>query len=73
MGERSPSTAVAERAAKPRARQAGAVRSDHGVASFAALARKLDYLDAADLKLVRNAYCFADEAHLGQFRASGEP
>ena len=73
MGERSPSTAVAERAAKPRARQAGALRHDHGVASFAALARKLDYLDAADLKLVRNAYRFADEAHLGQFRASGEP
>ncbi len=42
-------------------------------ASFAALVHKLDYLDAADIKRVREAYKFADEAHLGQFRASGEP
>ena len=42
-------------------------------ASFAALTHKLDYLDAADIKRVREAYKFADEAHLGQFRASGEP
>jgi (p)ppGpp synthase/HD superfamily hydrolase len=34
---------------------------------------KLDYLDEADLRRVREAYRFADEAHLGQFRASGEP
>ncbi len=42
-------------------------------ASFAALTHKLDYLEAADIKKVREAYRFADEAHLGQFRASGEP
>ncbi|MFM2118959.1 MAG: hypothetical protein RL722_427, partial [Pseudomonadota bacterium] len=42
-------------------------------ASFAALVDKLDYLEAGDLKRVREAYRFADEAHLGQFRASGEP
>jgi GTP diphosphokinase / guanosine-3',5'-bis(diphosphate) 3'-diphosphatase len=42
-------------------------------ASFAALTDKLGYLSKADLKLVREAYKFADEAHLGQFRASGEP
>ncbi len=41
--------------------------------SFAALADKLDYLTSADLKQVRAAYRFADEAHLGQFRASGGP
>jgi GTP diphosphokinase / guanosine-3',5'-bis(diphosphate) 3'-diphosphatase len=41
--------------------------------SFASLIQKLDYLDAADLKRVREAYRFADEAHLGQFRASKEP
>jgi GTP pyrophosphokinase/guanosine-3',5'-bis(diphosphate) 3'-pyrophosphohydrolase len=41
--------------------------------SFAALADKLGYLSKADLKLVREAYKFADEAHLGQFRASGQP
>ena len=42
-------------------------------ASFAALTHKLDYLPKADIKKVREAYKFADEAHLGQFRASGEP
>ena len=47
--------------------------SDAAAASFAALTHKLDYLDAADIKRVRDAYRFADEAHLGQFRASGEP
>jgi guanosine-3',5'-bis(diphosphate) 3'-pyrophosphohydrolase len=41
--------------------------------SFAALTDKLGYLSKADLKLVREAYKFADEAHLGQFRASGQP
>ncbi|MDE2398671.1 MAG: bifunctional (p)ppGpp synthetase/guanosine-3',5'-bis(diphosphate) 3'-pyrophosphohydrolase [Burkholderiales bacterium] len=42
-------------------------------ASFANLADKLGYLSKADFKLVREAYKFADEAHLGQFRASGLP
>src|ERR1700712_195635 len=46
---------------------------DPAAASFAALTHKLDYLDAADIKRVREAYRFADEAHLGPFRASGEP
>ena len=46
---------------------------DAAAASFAALTVKLDYLDAADIRRVRDAYRFADEAHLGQFRASGEP
>jgi guanosine-3',5'-bis(diphosphate) 3'-pyrophosphohydrolase len=41
--------------------------------SFATLANKLGYLSKADIKLVREAFKFADEAHLGQFRASGEP
>ncbi len=43
------------------------------VSSFAGLSERLAYLGAADLKRVRDAYRFADEAHLGQFRASGEP
>src|SRR5450755_1375705 len=47
--------------------------SDAAAASFAALTVKLDYLDAADIRRVRDAYRFADEAHLGQFRASGDP
>ena len=42
-------------------------------ASFTALTEKLDYLGAADIKNVRLAYRFADEAHLGQLRANGEP
>src|SRR3982750_342652 len=47
--------------------------TDAAAASFATLTAKLDYLDAADIRRVRDAYRFADEAHLGQFRASGEP
>jgi len=42
-------------------------------ATFAALTDKLGYLPKADLKKVRDAYKFADEAHLGQYRASGLP
>ncbi|MEY3612897.1 MAG: Bifunctional (p)ppGpp synthase/hydrolase SpoT [Pseudomonadota bacterium] len=42
-------------------------------ASFAALEARLDYLNEADIELVRRAYRFADEAHLGQMRKSGEP
>jgi guanosine-3',5'-bis(diphosphate) 3'-pyrophosphohydrolase len=42
-------------------------------ASFAALTARLDYLDPGEVDQVRRAYRFADEAHLGQMRASGEP
>jgi GTP pyrophosphokinase len=42
-------------------------------ASFASLTAKLDYLSASDLAQVRLAYRFADQAHLGQLRNSGEP
>lgn len=42
-------------------------------ASFASLTAKLDYLSPPDLEQVRMAYRFADEAHLGQLRNSGEP
>src|SRR5215468_1345748 len=42
-------------------------------ASFAALTDRLDYLGPEDIELVRRAYRFADEAHLGQLRNSGEP
>jgi GTP diphosphokinase / guanosine-3',5'-bis(diphosphate) 3'-diphosphatase len=41
--------------------------------SFATLANKLGYLNKAELRQVREAYKFADEAHLGQLRHSGEP
>ncbi|MBU3739887.1 MAG: bifunctional (p)ppGpp synthetase/guanosine-3',5'-bis(diphosphate) 3'-pyrophosphohydrolase, partial [Rhodoferax sp.] len=42
-------------------------------ASFAGLVDRLDYLGPTDLEQVRQAYRFADEAHLGQLRNSGEP
>jgi GTP pyrophosphokinase/guanosine-3',5'-bis(diphosphate) 3'-pyrophosphohydrolase len=47
--------------------------TDAAAASFDALTSKLDYLDPADIRRVRDAYRYADEAHLGQYRASGEP
>src|ERR1700712_3960436 len=43
------------------------------VATFAELSEKLGYLSKSDLKKVREAYKFADQAHLGQLRASGIP
>ncbi len=46
---------------------------DAAAASFATLTAKLGYLSRADTKRIREAYKFADEAHLGQFRATGEP
>jgi GTP pyrophosphokinase len=42
-------------------------------ASFAALVAKLSYLSESDIDLVRKAYRFADEAHLGQLRKDGQP
>ena len=43
------------------------------VVSITALTTKLDYLKSSELKLVRQAFHFADKAHLGQYRQSGEP
>jgi GTP pyrophosphokinase len=42
-------------------------------ASFATLTAKLDYMSTADVDNIRRAYRFADEAHLGQLRNSGQP
>jgi GTP diphosphokinase / guanosine-3',5'-bis(diphosphate) 3'-diphosphatase len=42
-------------------------------ASFAALEARLDYLSPAEIEQVRQAYRFADEAHLGQMRKNGDP
>jgi GTP diphosphokinase / guanosine-3',5'-bis(diphosphate) 3'-diphosphatase len=53
--------------------RSGSSSSAVSAESFATLIQKLDYLDPVDLKRVREAYRFADEAHLGQFRASKEP
>ncbi len=44
------------------------------IASADALAKKCQrYLSAADVKKIREAFRYADEAHLGQLRNSGEP
>ena len=76
MGTRSTS-AIQEPPFRPdkrkRAPAAPPGTGDAASASFAALTAKLDYLSAADIKRIRDAYRFADEAHLGQFRAGGEP
>src|SRR3954453_20652798 len=58
---------------RQRAAEPPPVESPAEAASFQALTDKLGYLSKGDLKLVREAYKFADEAHLGQFRASGLP
>ena len=67
------SARIANSTRRALAQKAQPAVTDAAAASFAALTHKLDYLDAADIKRVREAYRFADEAHLGQFRASGEP
>ena len=54
-------------------RKATPVPTPAEAASFDALAHRLSYLPKADIKRVREAYKFADVAHLGQLRASGEP
>ena len=58
-------------AARPQ--PAGPAAANAAAASFAGLIDRLDYLPAQDVDLVRRAYRFADEAHLGQTRKSGEP
>lgn len=50
-----------------------AAAANAAAASFAALTDALDYLEPAQIEMVRQAYRFADEAHLGQLRSSGEP
>src|SRR5574337_999043 len=50
-----------------------AAAANAAAASFAALMEKLDYLDGASIEQVRQAYRYADAAHLGQLRNSGEP
>ena len=42
-------------------------------AGFSGLLVKIDYLSEAEVAQVRQAYRFADEAHLGQLRSSGDP
>ena len=53
--------------------KASPAAANAAAASFASLTDTLDYLSPLDLEQVRLAYRFADEAHLGQLRNSGEP
>ncbi|MFA5489604.1 MAG: RelA/SpoT family protein, partial [Candidimonas sp.] len=49
-------------------------RAPNTIASLASLTQMIStYLDPKEIERVREAYRFADQAHLGQFRASGEP
>ena len=68
LNSSSPDGADASSSASPAVAAANAA-----AASFAALMEKLDYLDPANIELVRQAYRYADTAHLGQLRNSGEP
>ncbi len=57
----------------PKSAGTAVAAANAAAASFAALLEKLDYLDVAHIELVRQAYRYADTAHLGQLRSSGEP
>ena len=44
------------------------------IVTFSHLSKKLEsYISPGEMKQIRNAFRFADEKHLGQFRKSGEP
>ena len=64
---------TADRTPPPACAPATPAAANAAAASFAALTASLDYLDAQGIEQVRQAYRFADEAHLGQLRSSGEP
>ncbi|ODS92956.1 MAG: guanosine-3',5'-bis(diphosphate) 3'-pyrophosphohydrolase [Comamonas sp. SCN 65-56] len=64
---------VAVQDAPARAAAAAGPALDAAAAQFAALEQKLHYLDEAASERVRQAYHYADQAHLGQLRNSGEP
>ncbi|MFN3295103.1 RelA/SpoT family protein [Caldimonas sp.] len=73
MAARSATAPVAASKRPPAPEAVAPAHADAAAASFAALTHKLDYLDEADIRRIREAYKYADAAHLGQFRASGEP
>ncbi len=59
---------------KPSSNLASAADASVALASgFKGLTAKLDYLSESEVAQVRQAYRFADEAHLGQLRSSGDP
>ncbi len=64
---------VTSKPVKSQAVAPGPAAANAAAASFAALTDRLEYMSATDIELVRKAYRFADEAHLGQMRKNGEP
>lgn len=77
MPDRSPASPAAPELAADSAAASRAsptvAAANAAAASFAALTESLAYLGPAGVEQVRQAYRFADEAHLGQTRHSGEP
>ncbi|RUP25313.1 MAG: HD domain-containing protein, partial [Curvibacter sp.] len=67
------SSATPPKSAATAAGSATAAAANAAAASFAALVDALGYLGPAGIEQVRQAYRFADAAHLGQLRNSGEP
>ncbi|WP_397473159.1 RelA/SpoT family protein [Pusillimonas sp.] len=62
------------KAKNPPALPAVADATPNTIASLAPLTKIISqYLDVKDVERVKEAYRFSDQAHLGQFRASGEP
>ena len=58
----------------PQAVPNSATRHEPAIASLAHLTEMLStYMDSKEIDKVREAYRFADQAHLGQFRSSGAP
>ncbi|MFA6616275.1 MAG: bifunctional (p)ppGpp synthetase/guanosine-3',5'-bis(diphosphate) 3'-pyrophosphohydrolase, partial [Hydrogenophaga sp.] len=66
-------SSFAEPATHAGADAAQAASASASAASFAVLLGKLDYLNAAEVEQVRQAYRLADQAHLGQMRKNGDP
>src|SRR5690554_646160 len=62
------------RNAAPAAKPAQTPAAANTIASLAPLTEIIrHYIEPKDIERVKEAYRFADQAHLGQFRASGEP
>ena len=62
------------RKSRPAAPAPQSAQTPPPIASLAGLNQIVsEYLAPRDLERIREAYRFADNAHLGQFRASGEP
>jgi guanosine-3',5'-bis(diphosphate) 3'-pyrophosphohydrolase len=68
-----PAPAAGQGAGAAKASRVTPAAVNAAAASFKALTAKLDYLETDDIERVRQAYRFADEAHLGQLRSGGEP